>query len=355
MLGTYFYNEIIRKTIIAFGTIFNDIDIRRKDNSSSVVSTIKVPLAYGSIQKFLAKINEQPDIESKKGISLPRMSFEMTSLQYDSGRKLTTTKEFKTLDKTSGKEILKIFMPVPYNIGFELNIMSKTNEDALQVVEQILPYFQPSYNITAILIPQITEKKDIPIVLDSIQMRDDYVGDFNSRRTIIYTLNFTAKTYLYGPIPTSTPGIIKKVQVDYHTDTERNYPRSVRYTVSATAVEPYSNNNIAKLTTDFELSQTTAILDDVSSIQVGSRLFVNGEVMLVNSINGNNVKVSRGYSGTTQSAHITGSDVFLITESDDALIEEGDDFGFSGETEFFNDGLVYNPTTDTDVDPSTLT
>lgn len=355
MLGTYFYNEIIRKTIIAFGTIFNDIDIRRRDNDSRVVSSIKVPLAYGSIQKFLAKIQQQPDIESKSGITLPRMSFEMTSLQYDSSRKLTATKEFKALDKSSGKELNKVFMPVPYNIGFELSIMSKTNEDALQIVEQILPYFQPSYNVSLILIPQISEKKDIPVVLESIGMRDDYVGDFNSRRTIIYTLNFTAKTYLYGPIPTSTPGIIKKVQVDYHTDTEKNYPRSVRYTVSATSTEPYANNVIAKLTSDIEEAQTTISLNQTNGIGVGSRLFVNGEVMRVDDITGNSVRVSRGFSGTSISDHISGSDVYLITQVDDAMIEDGDDFGFSGETEFFNDGLIYNPVSDTDIDPSSLT
>jgi len=355
MLGTYFYNEIIRKTIVAFGTIFNDIDIKRKDNSTNVVSSIKVPLAYGSIDKFLAKIQQQPDIESKKGITLPRMAFEMTSLQYDSSRKLSVTKEFKALDKSSGKELNKVFMPVPYNIGFELSIMSKTNEDALQIVEQILPYFQPSYNITVFLIQQIGEKKDIPIVLENISMRDDYEGNFNSRRTLIYTLNFTAKTYLYGPIPTSTPGIIKKVQVDYHTDTERNYPRSVRYTATATAVEPYANNMIAKLTHDLEENSTTIAVDTIASISVGSRLFVNGEVMEAISITGNNVKVSRGTSGTSITEHLNGSDIYLLTQSDDNLIEDGDDFGFSGETDFFNDGLIYNSVTDTDVDPSTLT
>jgi len=123
-------------------------------------------------------------------------------------------------------------MPVPYNVTFELSIYSKLNDDALQIVEQILPFFQPSFNLTIDLIDSIGEKKDIPIVMDSIDMQDDYEGDFATRRALIYTLRFTAKTYLFGPIADSTDGLIRKVQVDLYSDTNtQTAKREMRYTV----------------------------------------------------------------------------------------------------------------------------
>ena len=145
MLGQYYYHEILRKTIIAFGTIFNDIHIRHRDGAGKETSDMRVPLAYGPMQKFLARLEQQPDLNRAVQITLPRMSFETTNIAYDATRKGGITQTFKASD---GKKLRKVFMPVPYNIGFELNILVKLNDDALQIVEQILPYFQPSFNIT---------------------------------------------------------------------------------------------------------------------------------------------------------------------------------------------------------------
>ena len=207
MLGTYFYHEILRKSVIAFGTLFNDIRIRHKDSSGVSISEKRVPLAYGPMQKFLARLEQQADLNrAVQKIELPRMSFETNSVAYDSTRKAGITQTFKASDGTNLK---KVFMPVPYNVGFELNIMTKLNDDALQIVEQILPYFQPSFNLTVDLVDSIGEKRDIPIVLDSITFDDQYEGDFSTRRALIYTLNFTAKTYLIGPIAETTEGLIK--------------------------------------------------------------------------------------------------------------------------------------------------
>ena len=229
MLGKYYYHEIIKKTVIAFGTVFNEIYIRHKESSGDSISEIKVPLSYGPIQKFLARIRQQAELNKPIAMTLPRMSFEMTSIQYDSTRKAGVTQTFKASDGTNLK---KVFMPVPYNIGFELNILTKLNDDALQIVEQILPYFQPSFTITINLISSIGEKKDIPIVLDSIDFQDDYEGDFSTRRSLIYTLRFTAKTYLFGPIEDTTDGLIKKVQVDTYNSTNiQTAKREMRYTV----------------------------------------------------------------------------------------------------------------------------
>ena len=230
MLGTYYYHEIIRKTIISFGTLFNDLNIKHKDSSGGVVSQLKVPLAYGPTQKFLARLEQQANLDKPVQITMPRMSFEMTSIAYDSTRKSGITQTFKAVDGNSNMK--KVFMPVPYNIGFELSILSKLNDDALQIVEQILPYFQPSFNITVDLVESIGEKRDIPVVLNSVNFQDDYEGDFSTRRALIYTLRFTAKTYLFGPVAENPEGLIRKVQVDMYADTNtQTAKREVRYTV----------------------------------------------------------------------------------------------------------------------------
>lgn len=229
MLGTYFYHQIIRKTTIAFGTLFNKIYIKHLDENDDTYNEIRVPLAYGPIQKFLARIEQQPDLNKPIAITLPRLSFEMTSIQYDPARKASVTQTFKATDGTNLK---KVFLPVPYNIGFQLNLISKLQDDALQVTEQILPFFQPSFNLTVDLLDSIGEKRDIPIVLDSVTFTDDYEGDFSTRRVLIYTFNFTAKTYLFGPISDTTDGLIRKVQVDYYAGTDRTTAkREMRYTV----------------------------------------------------------------------------------------------------------------------------
>ena len=229
MLGTYYYHEIIRKTIVSFGTLFNQVYIKHKDAEGDAYSEIRVPISYGPSQKFLARIEQQANLNKPVQITLPRMSFEMNSIQYDSSRKSGVTQTFKASD---GNNLKKVYLPVPYNIGFELNILSKLNDDSLQIIEQILPYFQPAFTLTVDLVDSIGEKRDIPIVLDNITFQDDYEGDFSTRRALIYTLQFTAKTYLFGPIASTTDGLIRKVQVDTHTSTDIvSAKREMRYTV----------------------------------------------------------------------------------------------------------------------------
>ena len=256
MLGTYYYHEIVRKTIVSFGTLFNSISIRHNDSSGGTYSELKVPLAYGPSQKLLARLEQQADLNKPVGITLPRMSFEMNNVSYDPSRKTGVTQTFKASD---GNNIKKVFMPVPYNIGFELNILAKLNDDALQIIEQILPYYQPSFNLTVDLVKAIGEKRDIPIVLDSINFQDDYEGDFSTRRALIYTLGFTAKTYLFGPVAESSEGLIKKVQIDYTADTDtKNSKREVRYTVTPDPVDAGPDD-------DFGFSESTSFFSDSKS------------------------------------------------------------------------------------------
>ena len=242
MFDNYFYNKSITKTVTAFGTLFNRIEVRHFDESGNVLSFLEVPLAYGPVQKFLSRIEQDFPDDRKISMTLPRMSFEMNSIDYDPSRKSTITQTFKATKTVDGKSINRVYVPVPYNIGFELNIISKIQDDCLQIVEQILPYFQPSFNVTVNLIPQIKESKDIPIVLNRIGFRDDYEGDFSKRRIINYTLNFTAKTYIYNEIPENSQGLIKKVQVDYATDAIKSAKREVRYTVTPKALKDYDND-----------------------------------------------------------------------------------------------------------------
>ena len=242
MFGTYFYHEILRKTVISFGTVFNDIHVRHQDNEGKDLVDTKVPIAYGPRQKFLARLQQQPELNKAVAISLPRMSFEMSSITYDPSRKSGITQTFKAQD---GKKFKKVFMPVPYNIGFELNILTKLQDDSLQILEQILPFFQPGFTLTVDLVNSIGEKRDIPLILNGIEYSDDYEGNFDTRRSLIYTLSFTAKTYMFGPIADSTDGLIRKVQVDYYSDTNtRTANREMRYRVESTAKKDYNDDQV---------------------------------------------------------------------------------------------------------------
>ena len=256
MLGTYFYHEILRKTIIAFGTLFNDIHIQHDNRQGGTISETKVRLIYGPKQKFLAKLEQQEELTKAVAITLPRMSFEMSSMSYDSSRKSSITRTFKAVDTSDSTKAKKVYLPVPYNVGFELNVMTKLNDDALQIVEQILPFFQPAFNLTIDLVSSIGEKRDIPVVLENISFSDEYEGDFSTRRVLMYTFQFTAKTYLFGPVADSTDGLIKKVQVDYYADSKpETAKREMRYTVQPDPVTAGPED-------DFGVSEVTTMFDD---------------------------------------------------------------------------------------------
>ena len=245
MLGNYFYHEIIRKTVIAFGTLFNDIYVRHDDQAGNIISELKVPVAYGPRQKFLARIQQQPDLNKATQITLPRMSFEITNIAYDSSRKAGITQTFKAPDSADDTKLKKVFMPVPYNLGFELNVLCKLQDDGLQILEQILPFFQPGFTLSIDLVKSIGEKRDIPMILNSINQQDDYEGDFSTRRALIYTLSFTAKTFMFGHIADTPEGLIRKVQLDYYSDTNiRTAKRVQRYTVVPKAKKDYNDDGV---------------------------------------------------------------------------------------------------------------
>ena len=347
MLGSYFYNETIRKTVIAFGTLFNNIRIKKFGTDGKTISQLKVPIAYGPMQRFLARIEQQPNFDDNVAISLPRISFELTSYAYDPSRKSSPITKFtgKGATKTKHK---KIFLPVPYEIGFRLSFAAKLQDDSLQILEQILPHFQPSYNVTVNMLEGVEEKRDIPFTLANVSFVDEYEGDFSTRRFIQYDLDFIAKTYFYSEIPTDESGIIKKVQIDYSTSIRA--PRAQRYTVVPQAVKDYNSDTATTITAELTPKQTLVSVSSAASLSVNTYIQINSEVMRIREINGTNLLVQRGQFSTKIVEHYTGATISQVDAQDNALIEVGDEFGFTESRSFFDaDGLEYSTAQGTDV------
>ena len=329
----YFYNEIFRSVIIAFGSIFNGIEIKKTN------SIIKVPLAYGPTQKFLARMQQEADLNKPVSITLPRMAFEFLGLQYDPTRKSTQTQTI--INQTpDGANVKKNYLPVPYNMRFELSIMTKLNDDMLQITEQILPYFQPAYQLPINFLGNLKEKRDVPIQLDNISMEDDYEGNFDTRRALIYTLQFTAKTTLFGPISDVTGKVIKKTSIGYVAGSSApgvSAERDLSYTTTARATKDYTGDVRTLLAENVDLLETVIEVDDGTKVTAGKYVYVGQEEMLVDSVTGNKMTVKRAQDNTTVQNHVKGAQVFGIdytaAKEDSALIQFGDDFGFDGSIE----------------------
>ena len=235
MFGSHFYHKQIRNTVIAFGTIFNNVNIKRLDSSGNPLQNIRVPLSYSPKEKFIARLEQNTDLtgdDSSVAITLPRMAFDITGYAYDASRKLNKNQRVGVV--TTNADTTKLntqYSPVPYDVKFELNVFTATSDDGLQIIEQILPYFQPDYTVTMIESTTMDTKRDIPFILENVNYEDSYTGALTSLRRITYTLSFTAKIYLYGPI--STSAVIKKVSADLYTNTSDQAPsRSERVTVT---------------------------------------------------------------------------------------------------------------------------
>jgi hypothetical protein len=330
----YFYHEILRRTIIAFGSLFNEITIKRKNDSDDVFSVVKVPLAYGPTQKFLARLEQQPNLNKPVQITLPRMSFEFIGLNYDSTRKVSQTQSFLSTLVDDNTQVRKTYLPVPYNMDFELSVMTKLNDDMLQIVEQILPYFQPSYTVSVNLLDTIGEKRDIPIVLENISMQDDYEGSFDTRRALIYTFRFTAKTYLFGPVTGADVSgeIIKKVSLGFVAGDTRGANRDLTYSSEPKAVKNYTGNSITRLAKNVETEDSKITVESTVGLQVNQLIDINGETLQIKAVNdfSKEVTVTRSLYNTSLTDHVQGSEIYIIDSQDDALIEPGDDFGFTG-------------------------
>ena len=232
MFGGHFYHATMRKSVAVFGTLFNNMNVIRKDGSGGILSQIKVPLAYGPKQKFLARLDQEAGFDAPLAIKLPRMALEITSLEIDDTQKLQ--KKNKIVE-THASDITKrktISHYTSYNIGMSLYILTKNQDDGLQLVEQILPYFQPDYTVTIKPVDNFDLKQDVPIVLDSVSIDDQYEGEFTERRVLTYQLDFTMKMKFYGP--TADVGLIREINVDIEKFGTTNIMEEIDFTVGAT-------------------------------------------------------------------------------------------------------------------------
>jgi hypothetical protein len=223
MFSDHFYNSSTRRMVSVFGSMFNNISVEKTDSAGKLLQHIKVPLAYGPRQKFLSRAKDLDD--TKIAIKLPRLSFEITDMTYDGQSRINKSKKYVKVDPLDKKNVTSLGAPAVYKVGFELNIMTKTQDEALQILEQILPMFQPDYTVTITDIPAMDLKSDVPIVLTGVGLNDEYEGDFLSRRTIVYTLSFETRIRYYKGI--QKRGIIDKTEV-YYKDTDTNADMEVQ-------------------------------------------------------------------------------------------------------------------------------
>lgn len=227
--GDVFYHGIIRKTIVAFGSLFSAIYIDRKEGDSvngTTVQRLQVPLAYAPKEKWIVRIDSDPNLENHTYVTLPRMSFEITGYSYDATRKLG---RMNNIGCAKNGTQTNMRSPVPYNVDISLYVLTKTQEDALQIIEQILPTFTPEYTLSINAVPEMNVIQDVPIILNSITVQDDYDGDFETRRFVTHTLNFTLKTNLYGPV--SSQSVIATVLANTATQPP-NTPSDQTYTAT---------------------------------------------------------------------------------------------------------------------------
>ncbi len=307
MFGTYFYHQISRKMVVAFGSLFNTIEVRRTNSAGSVIETLKVPLAYGPKEKFLTRISADPNLNPGVALTVPRMGFELTALTYDGVRKLNTMGRNVAAGTTGLK---KQFNPVPYNWDFSLYVYVKNAEDGTQILEQILPFFTPEFTVTMNLVSSMTEKRDIPLVLNAVSSEDTYEGDYATRRSIIWTLSFLMKGFLYPNIVDNAK-VITDVVVDTHL-------------MGAVAADP-----------------EYIVMEDSTAYSTNYMILDKHEIDLATRI-----RVLNESSDEAIAAGATVARATVVPKDTDALTDET--FGFTETFEDFAQGVTYDPVAGTD-------
>jgi len=249
MLGNeHFYNRTIRKIVVAFGTMFNDIHTVRYNKAGTIeYEKFKVPLNYGAKEKYLVRLASDPTLTKSIATTVPRMSFEMTGMSYDVSRKLPST--LRNFAAETATTVKTQFVPVPYDFSFSLSIYVRNTEDGTQILEQILPFFTPDFNVTIDFIPSMGKKYDMPVILNSVNNQTEYEGDLMSTRLIIWDLEFTAKGYIWPPVLSGD--VIRQANSSIYLETRAkdaqkvyvNYANGVGYFATNETVR-VSNKNI---------------------------------------------------------------------------------------------------------------
>ena len=307
MLGSTFYHQTIRKYVAVFGTLFNDLNVERKNTAGAVLERIKVPLGYGPKQKWILSTQTTTDDRRVVSTKVPRMGFALTGLAYDSVRKLNTIGRNIAANTSSSGSVNSQYNPVPYNFDFELFILVNNAEDGTQILEQILPYFAPQFTVTVNTIPSMGIKTDVPIILNSASQSDEYEGDLATRRTIIWTLSFLMKGMIYPDVKTGS--VIKEIVVNFRIPGDDQTDFEVKYITLETSDSD---------TTDYILLET------------GNYERIASE------------DSSEGASESTVKTRYT------VTPAPSTALAS-DDYGFSETFEFFDQGKNFNVTSGTDV------
>lgn len=266
-----YYHGIIRKYIVAFGTLFNNLYINRVNSSNNIIQSFKVPLSYGPKEKFLSRADGDPELNRPFAMVLPRMAFELVNISYDSERKLNTLNKNVAQNPSNPDQLYYQYQPVPYNLGITLDIMTKNTDDATRIVEQILPYFAPQWTVTMNLVPDLGLKVDVPIILNTTSMQDTYEGDYINRRAIVWSLGFTMKAQLFGPIKKSK--VIKQAITNLYTTYQQDIedgigtaPIDERITVTPGLLANGSPTTNASLTIDKSLIKSSDNYDFIVDI-----------------------------------------------------------------------------------------
>ena len=237
MFENHFYNESTRRMVSVFGSIFNDMEVVKKDSAGKIIQKIKVPLGYAPRTKVLARLTEQTS-DPKMAMKLPRMSFEISSMEYDANARVSKHKNYTKVIVGDSLQLNKLGAPAVYKVGFELNILASTQDEGLQMLEQILPMFQPEYTVTIKDIPAMDITTDTPIILESVTLNDDYEGDLITRRAIIYTLSFSTRIRYYRGLGKSKQ--ILYTDVDYSENVDPTTHKFETQSVDGTTAAPYT-------------------------------------------------------------------------------------------------------------------
>ena len=319
MLGTTYYHQTIRKYVAVFGTLFNDINVVRRDASDVIKEQIKVPIAYSPRDRWILRLRRARGVsgtDEAVAMSLPRMGFDLTAITYDGTRKLNTMGQVYSANTAAGTStLMKQYNPVPYNFDFSLYSMVSNAEDGAQIFEQIVPFFTPEFTVTVNLIPSMNIAPDVTMVLNGVQIEDNYEGDFQTTREIVWTLTFTMKGYVYPDVKTGS--VVKTVIVNLRmpgdVDSEVPEPEYIILEDSTTFSTNYLILNADAGSPD--ATGTMRILNESSSEAVGA------------------AGIKSRYTVTPGPSDATAND----------------DFGFTETTEYFNDNIDNDPVTGLDV------
>lgn len=334
MLGnSHFYNRTIRKVVVAFGTLFNDIVLVRYNKAGTVEhERTRVPLSYGAKEKYLTRLTSDPNLTKSINTYVPRISFDLVGIAYDSSRKFNTIN--RNFASQSDGSISGQYAPIPYNFEFDLNIYVRNTEDGTQILEQILPYFTPDFTVTVDLIPKLGRKYDMPIMLNSVTPQIDYEGDMSTTRLIIWNLTFTVKGYIFPPV--NTVGLIEQAETSIYQDTRVTTTQKVYVDmttgdgvfVTGETFRELSKNKTGSITYFANNSIGELVVSDLSDLLEEGDIITgdySNAKYTINTIDLNPIR-----------------NVLIITTPDPVSANASSDFGFSEEIVEFPESQLTN-------------